>query len=42
MFWLFKDLVVIIKEIMSWLFKDPINRGLAQFDHAQSNSKKWS
>ena len=26
---------------MSWLFKDPINSGLAQFDHAQSNSKKW-
>ena len=29
-----------MKEIMSWLFKDPINSGLAQFDHAQSNSKK--
>ena len=41
MSWLFKDLVVIMKEIMSWLFKDPINSGLAQFDHAQSNSKKW-
>ena len=26
---------------MSLLFKDPINSGLAQFDHAQSNSKKW-
>ena len=26
---------------MSSLFKDPINSGLAQFDHAQSNSKKW-
>ena len=26
---------------MSWLFKDPINSGLAQFDHVQSNSKKW-
>ena len=38
---LFKDPVVIMKEIMSWLFKDPINSGLAQFDHAQSNSKKW-
>ena len=24
---------------MSWMFKDPINSGLAQFDHAQSNSK---
>ena len=41
MFWLFKDLVVIIKEIMSWLFKDPINSGLTQFEHAQLNSKKW-
>ena len=39
--WLFKDLVVIMKEIMSWLFMDPINSGLAQTDHAQSNSKKW-
>ena len=28
-----------MKEIMSWLFKDPIS--LAQFDHAQSNSKNW-
>ena len=37
---LFKDPVVIMKEIMSWLIKDPINSGLAQFDHAQSNSKK--
>ena len=26
---------------MSWLFKDPINSGLAQFDHVQSSSKKW-
>ena len=34
--WLFKDPVVIMKEIMSWLFKDPINSGLAQFDHVQS------
>ena len=41
MSWLFKDPVVSIKEIMSWLFKDPINSGLPQFDHAQSNSKKW-
>ena len=39
---LFKDPVVIMKEIMSWLFKNPINSGLAQFDHAQSNSKQWS
>ena len=37
-----KDPVVIMKEIISWLFKDPINSGLAQFDHDQSNSKKWS
>ena len=41
MSWLFNDLVVIMKEIMSWLFKDPINSELGQFDHAQSNSKKW-
>ena len=40
MSWLFKDPVVIMKEIMSWLFKDPINSGPAQFDHAQSNSKR--
>ena len=26
---------------MSWLFKDPINSGLAHSDHAQSNGKKW-
>ena len=38
--WLFKDSVVVMKEIMSWLFTDPSNSGLAQFDHAQSNSKK--
>ena len=38
---MFKDPVAIMKEIMSWLYKDPINSGLAQFDHAQSNSKKW-
>ena len=38
---LFKDPVVIMKEIMSWLFKDPINSDLTQFDHAQSNCKKW-
>ena len=42
MSWLFKDPVVIMKEIMFWLFKDPINSGLAQFDYGQSNSKKWS
>ena len=28
MSWLFKDPVVIMKEIMSWLFKDSINSGL--------------
>ena len=39
--WLFKDPLVIMKEIMSWLFKDPINSSLAQFDHAKSNNKKW-
>ena len=32
-----KDPVVIMKEIISWLFKDPINSGLAQFGHAQSS-----
>ena len=41
MSWLFKDLVVIMKEIMLWLIKDPINSGLIQFGLAQSNSKKW-
>ena len=39
--WLFKDAVVIMKEIISWLFKDPINSGLACFDHAEPDSKKW-
>ena len=39
--WLFKNPVVIMKEIIFWLFKDPINSSLAQFDHAQSNSRKW-
>ena len=29
-----------MKKIMSSLFKDPINSGLGQFGHAQSNSKK--
>ena len=29
--WLFKDPVVIMKEIMSRMFKEPINSGLAQF-----------
>ena len=37
--WLFKNPVVIMKKIMPCLFKDTINSGLAQFDHAQSNSK---
>ena len=41
MSWLFKDLVVILKEIKSWLFKDPNNSGLAQFDRAQWNSNKY-
>ena len=40
MSWLFKDPVVIMKEIMPWLFKDPVDSGLAQLDHAQSNNKK--
>ena len=41
MLWLYKDPVVIMKKIMFWLFKDLINSGLAQFDLAKSNSKKW-
>ena len=42
MSWLFKDPAVIIKEIISWLFKDPIiTVAWLNFDHAQSNSKKW-
>ena len=41
MSWLFKDAVVIMKEIMSWLFKDPIvTVAWLSLDHAQSNSKK--
>ena len=36
---LFKDPVVIMKEIVSWLFKRWIDSGLAQFDHAQLNTK---
>ena len=36
---LFKDPVVIMKEIMSSLLKDPIHSGLAQFDQTYSNSK---
>ena len=38
---LFKDLVVIMKEIMPWLFKDPISSDLPQSDPAQSRSKNW-
>ena len=34
MSWLIKDLVVIMKDIMSWLFKDPM-------PNAQSSSEKW-
>ena len=42
MSWLIKDPVVIMKEIMSWLFKDPIIIvAWINFDHVQSNSKKW-
>ena len=36
---LFKDSIVIMKEVMSCLFKDLINSGLAQLDHGQPNSK---
>ena len=42
MSWLFKDPVVIMKEIISWLFKDPVvTVAWLNFDYAQSNSKKW-
>ena len=37
MFWLFKDPLVMMKKIMSWLFKDLIVAVvLLNFDHAQS------
>ena len=39
MSWLFKNPVVIMKEIMPWQFKDPINSGLAQFYHANQTVK---
>ena len=40
--WLFKDSVVIMKEIMSWLFKDTIvTVTWLNFDNAKSNSKNW-
>ena len=38
MFWIFKDLVAVMKES---LLSIQSNSGLAQFDHAQSNSIKW-
>ena len=34
MSWLFKDPVVIMKQITSWLFKDTVDSGLEQFEHA--------
>ena len=38
---LFKDPVVIMKEIMFWLFKDPIvTEAWLNSDQTQSNSKK--
>ena len=40
--WLFKDPVVIMEEIVSWLFKNLIvTVAWLNFDHAQSNSIKW-
>ena len=37
----FKDPVVIIKKIMSWLFKGPVETvARLNFDHALSNFKK--
>ena len=42
MSWPFTAPVVIMKEIMSWLFKDPIvTVAWLSFDHTQSDSKKW-
>ena len=41
MSWLFKDPVVIMKEIMTWPFKNPIvTVAWLNLNHAQSNSKK--
>ena len=40
MSWLFKDPVVIMKEIMYWLFKNPIVT-LAWLNF-ESNNKKWT
>ena len=38
----FKDQLVIIKEIISWLFKDTIvTMTCLNFDHVQPYSKKW-
>ena len=40
---LFQDSVVIMKGMISWLFKFPIlTIALLKFDHTQSNSKKWT
>ena len=42
MSWLFKDPAVIVKVIISSLLKDPIlTVTWLNFNHAQSNSKKW-
>ena len=39
--WLFKDPVVIMKEIMPWLFKDPmVTVAWLNFNYIQTNSKK--
>ena len=40
MSWLFMDSAVIMKEIMIWLFKDPINSGLAMPNQTLQNSVK--
>ena len=34
MSWLLKDPLGIMKQIMPWLFNDPINSDLAQFNRA--------
>ena len=40
--WLFKYPIAIMKEMMSWLFKDStVTVVWLNFSHVQSNSKKW-
>ena len=42
MFWLFKDPLVMMKKILSWLLKDLIvTVPLLNFDNAQSINQSW-